>query len=239
MIMKKSDLSNEFLDITGKKVREVDAVSAETIRPSINRLIKKKFPNWSDKSYISKEGLKEFRKQYIEELIRKEKGELSRIEKEVLNSLLKHETIVKNTNVEIDKGLSFGERWSDRIASFAGSWTFIWIFFVTLTLWVAVNSLRVFMKPIDPFPFILLNLVLSCLAAIQAPIILMSQNRKEARDRLRAESDYKTNLKSELEIRLLHEKIDHLTQAQWKRLLEIQQLQIDILEEDIEKRSKR
>ncbi len=239
MVMKKSGLSHEVLDITGKKVREVDAVSAETVRPSISKLIKKKFPNWSDKSYISKEYLKEFRKQYVEELIRKEKGELSRIEKEVLNSLLQHETIVKNTNVEIDKSLSFGERWSDRIASFAGSWTFIWIFFVTLALWVAVNSFRILIKPIDPFPFILLNLVLSCLAAVQAPIILMSQNRKEARDRLRAESDYKTNLKSELEIRLLHEKIDHLTQTQWKRLLEIQQLQIDILEEDIEKRSKR
>ncbi|MDD4898812.1 MAG: DUF1003 domain-containing protein [Methanocellales archaeon] len=233
--MKKSNTGNQILDMAGKKIREDDAVSAETIRPSISKLIKKKFPNWSTTSYISKEDLKEFRKRYIEELLKKEKGELSRIEKEVLNSLLQHETIVKNTNVEIDRSLTFGERWSDKIANFAGSWNFISIFFVTILLWVAVNSLRVLTKPIDPFPFILLNLVLSCLAAVQAPIILMSQNRKETRDRLRAENDYKINLKSELEIRLLHEKIDHLAQVQWKRLLEIQQLQIDLLEEDMEK----
>jgi len=227
------------VDIKGKKIREADAVPAEIIRPSVYNLIKSEFPEWSDESYISREDLKVFRRQYIENLVKKEAGELSRIQKEVLKGLLEHESVVKNMNQEIDRKLTAGERMSDRIASFAGSWKFIGIFFTLLIFWVAVNSFRFIIKPVDPFPFILLNLMLSCLAAIQAPIILMSQNRKEARDRMRAENDYKINLKSELEIRLLDEKIDHLTRTQWKRLIEIQQLQIDFMEEGVQKAKKK
>jgi uncharacterized membrane protein len=100
-----------------------------------------------------------------------------------------------------------------------------------LVVWIAVNSFILSAKAFDPYPYILMNLILSCLAALQAPIIMMSQNRSEARDRLRAENDYKVNLKAELEIRHLHEKVDHLLRRQYNRLFEIQQIQIELLEE--------
>jgi uncharacterized membrane protein len=120
---------------------------------------------------------------------------------------------------------------SDRIASFGGSWRFIILFGAVLLFWIILNAVFLLNRGFDPYPFILLNLILSCLAAIQAPIIMMSQNRAEARDRLRAENDYKVNLKAELEIRTLHEKIDHLLQRQYSRLFEIQQIQIELLEQ--------
>lgn len=100
-----------------------------------------------------------------------------------------------------------------------------------LLIWIGINATVIFWKPVDPYPFILLNLLLSCLAAIQAPIILMSQNRQEEKDRLRAQYDYQVNLKAELEIRQLHEKMDHLLSHQWERLAQIQEIQIDLLEE--------
>jgi uncharacterized membrane protein len=117
------------------------------------------------------------------------------------------------------------------IADFGGSWRFIIIFGVVLFLWVVLNSISLFWKPYDPYPFIFLNLILSCLAAIQAPIIMMSQNRQETKDRLRADHDYRVNLKAELEIRSLHEKLDHLLVHQWQRLLEIQGIQMELMEE--------
>jgi len=120
---------------------------------------------------------------------------------------------------------------ADKIASFGGSWTFIIAFFSFLTLWIIANILMLASKTFDPYPFILLNLMLSCLAAIQAPIIMMSQNRQGQKDRQRAELDYKINLKSELEIQLLNEKIDHLMVHQNKKLLEVQEVQIDYLED--------
>ena len=126
---------------------------------------------------------------------------------------------------------SKGERLADRIAVFGGSWTFLICFGVFLVLWVAINSLVLLWRPVDPYPFILLNLVLSCLAAIQAPIILMSQNRKEAKDRLRSQHDDQVNLKAELEIRHLHEKVDHLLLHQWERLVQIQEIQLELLAE--------
>jgi uncharacterized membrane protein len=120
---------------------------------------------------------------------------------------------------------------SDQIASFGGSWRFIILFGVILVLWIILNAALLLNRGFDPYPFILLNLILSCLAAMQAPIIMMSQNRAELRDRLRSENDYKINLKAELEIRHLHEKIDHLLRRQYNRLFEIQQIQIELLEE--------
>lgn len=119
---------------------------------------------------------------------------------------------------------------ADHVATFGGSWTFITIFFAVLVGWMALNVVVLVRKPFDPYPFILLNLVLSCLAAIQAPIIMMSQNRREVKDRLRAEHDYQVNLKAELEVRLLHEKLDHLIVHQWQRLLETQRLQVEMLD---------
>jgi len=120
---------------------------------------------------------------------------------------------------------------ADHVAAFGGSWTFILSFCGLLVIWMLLNVTGVLFKIFDPYPFILLNLVLSCLAALQAPIIMMSQRRQESKDRLRGENDYRVNLKAELEIRQLHEKIDHHLAHQWERLAEMQQIQIEMLEE--------
>ena len=120
---------------------------------------------------------------------------------------------------------------ADRIAAFGGSWTFIGLFFGVLLGWIVLNTAALARHRFDPYPFILLNLVLSTLAALQAPVIMMSQNRQEDKDRQRAKKDYMINLKSELEIRMLHEKLDHLIMHQQQDLLEIQQIQVEMMDD--------
>ena len=131
--------------------------------------------------------------------------------------------------------ITLGERVADSVAAFGGSWAFIILFAVSLTIYTVIN-VRLGNKAWDPYPFILLNLLLSCIAAVQAPIIMMSQKRQEAKDRLRSENDYRVNLKAEFEIRHLHEKLDHLINRQWERLAEIQQIQLEIMEDIAAKR---
>jgi len=135
------------------------------------------------------------------------------LEEEEIIHLLLERKIARNTAVVGESRLTLGERMADHIAQFAGSWTFILIFIGCLVAWVVLNLLMV-SKAFDPYPFILLNLMLSCVAAIQAPVIMMSQNRQEQKDRLRSLNDYKTNLKSEIIIEDLHQKIDQLLQNQ-------------------------
>jgi len=204
---------------------------ADLIRPSLLEFIKKKLPDLDSKAFICLDDLGEFRKDYIKEVLEDEIGELSALDHEVIESLEQHEILSSDISKQFEKKLTFGERLSDHIASFGGSWRFIILFGSVLFGWILLNAIFLLNRGFDPYPFILLNLILSCLAAIQAPIIMMSQNRSEARDRLRAENDYKVNLKAELEIRHLHEKIDHLLRRQYNRLFEIQQIQVELLEE--------
>ncbi len=199
---------------------------AELIRPSLLEFIKKKLPDLDSSGFICLDDLGEFRKDYIKEVLQDEIGELSVLDNEVIESLHQHEILASNIEEQFERKLTFGERLSDQIASFGGSWRFIILFGVVLVLWIILNAALLLNRGFDPYPFILLNLILSCLAAMQAPIIMMSQNRAELRDRLRSENDYKINLKAELEIRHLHEKIDHLLRRQYNRLFEIQQIQI-------------
>ena len=126
--------------------------------------------------------------------------------------------------------ISYGERLSDKIATFGGSWTFIILFGSVLFGWILLNTLILVQRAFDPYPYILLNLVLSCIAAIQAPIIMMSQNRKETRDQKRAENDYLINLKAEIEIRNLHQKIDMLLAEQHQQMIDLQLKQVKLLE---------
>ena len=140
-----------------------------------------------------------------------------------------HELLSMNVDMESEKTWTLGERLSDKLADFAGSWSFLIGFGLFMAAWIIMNSLVLYWHPVDPFPYILLNLLLSCLAAIQAPIIMMSQQRQEAKDRLRSQHDYQINLKAELEIRHLNEKLDHLLSHQWERLVQIQQVQIQML----------
>jgi len=204
---------------------------AELVRPSLLEFIKKERPGVDSKGFICFDDLGEFRKNYVKEVLQEEIGELSALDKEVIESLEQHEILSSDISKQFEKKLTFGERLSDHIAEFGGSWKFLITFGAVLLIWIAINGVLLVTHAFDPYPFILLNLILSCLAAVQAPIIMMSQNRAEARDRLRAENDYKVNLKAELEIRHLHEKIDHLLRRQYNRLFEIQQIQIELLEE--------
>ena len=209
---------------------------AELVRPGVTEIIRGEFPDWSSEAFICYNDLNRFRTQYVQDSLEEERGELSSLEADVVRSLHEQELLSRDVNAEFDRELTFGGRVADRVASFGGSWTFIMIFGAVLLLWIVVNSLILMQRPFDPYPFILLNLVLSCLAAIQAPVILMSQNRQEAKDRLRAEHDYRVNLKAELEIRHVNAKIDLLLTHQWQRLMEIQQIQMDLMEELVEKR---
>src|SRR5438045_2180939 len=208
----------------------------EVIRPSLSDFIRKKDPQWDEKGFICFEDLGRFRRDYVKEVLEDEIGELSALDNEVVESLQAHEILSSDISKQFEKKLTFGERLSDTIAAFGGSWTFIIVFSLILLVWIDLNSFILANQAFDPYPYILMNLVLSALAALQAPVITMSQNRSEARDRLRGENDYKINLKAELEIRHLHEKLDHLLRRQYNRLFELQQIQIELLEELGQKR---
>jgi uncharacterized membrane protein len=154
---------------------------------------------------------------------------LGEMERFVLGKLLRREAVARNPCAEFEAGLSVGERVADRVAYFGGSWTFIFLAVMAMVVWVAANVETA--EPFDPFPFILLNLVLSCLAALQAPVIMMSQNRQAAKDRLEAQHDYEVNLKAEMEILALHAKVDELRARQWEQLVAMQERQEALLHE--------
>ncbi|MFA6241476.1 MAG: DUF1003 domain-containing protein [Candidatus Hydrogenedentales bacterium] len=164
--------------------------------------------------------------------------ELSELERNVVSGIIERKPVSRNTTVEFGEQLTFGQRIADRVAAIGGSWTFIIGFAVVLTIWIVLNSFILLRsgEDFDPYPYILLNLVLSMLAAIQAPLIMMSQNRHAAKDRLDATHDYEVNLKAELEILELHRKIDELRDLQWKELLSMQQEQIRLLTEVLKAR---
>src|SRR6058998_3969397 len=223
--------------ICGQTKSARNGTIGEVVRPSLSEFIHKHAPQWDGKGFICFDDLGKFRRDYVKEVLQDEIGELSALDNEVVESLQQHEILSSDISKQFEKKLTFGERLSDRIAEFGGSWKFLMTFGAVIVVWIGANAVLLATRAFDPYPFILLNLILSCLAAVQAPVIMMSQNRAEARDRLRAENDYKVNLKAELEIRHLHEKIDHLLRRQYNRLFEIQQIQIELLEEIGRKRN--
>ena len=204
--------------------------SAALVRSPVAELIQHKTGHWDGNGWICVDDLQRFQHDYVAEVLKAEKGELTQLDQEVLDSLRSHETLSANADLEFDATLTRGEKMADHLADFGGSWTFLTIFGVAILVWMFINSYLLAARPFDPYPYILLNLCLSCLAAIQAPIIMMSQNRQEARDRLRAIRDYQVNLKAELEIRHLHQKLDHLLSHQWERLVEIQEIQMELID---------
>ncbi len=215
--------------VCGKSFPAHGVVSGEIVRKEIAAEILKTHPEWSSEKFICRADLSAIRDEYVHSLLESEKGELSSLEQDVVRSLREHELLSSNVDAEFEQKWSFGERLADKIATFGGSWAFLICFGVFLLLWIGMNSIVLLWRPLDPYPFIFLNLLLSCLAAVQAPIIMMSQNRQEAKDRVRSQHDYQVNLKAELEIRHLHEKVDHLLSHQWERLVQIQELQIELL----------
>jgi uncharacterized membrane protein len=217
--------------LCGRSFAPRELVSGAIVRPAVVDAIRLDHPDWSAEGLVCREDLATYRGRYVHSMLESERGELTTLEREVIDSLREHELLSANVDLKFEREWSFGERLADRIAEFGGSWTFLICFGVFMTLWIAANSVVLFWRPVDPYPYILLNLVLSCLAAIQAPIIMMSQNRQEAKDRVRSQHDYQVNLKAELEIRHLHEKLDHLLSHQWDRLVQIQEIQLDLLAE--------
>lgn len=203
------------------------------IRNSLLETLRNDHPDIDTNGFICYPDLREIRTEYIEKLIREDRGALTSFEKEVLDSLSSQDILAENVNKKFERKLTFGQRMADRVARFGGSWKFILSFLALLIVWMILNIFFVRNEGFDPYPFILLNLVLSCLAAMQAPIIMMSQNRQAARDRLQANEEYCTNLKAELEIQHLQSKLDLFMKNQWESLLELQRIQIELTEDII------
>jgi len=217
-------------DVSGKEFPQREKVAATLVRKPLVEMIKKDHPEFDETCSLAMSELNEYREKYIADFLQQELGPLDEMETKVVNALRDKTIISDNPDDDDDIANStFGQRVADRVASFGGSWTFIIIFVTFLLGWIAVNIVLLANKGWDPYPFILLNLILSCVAALQAPVIMMSQNRQGEKDRDKAENDYMVNLKSELEIRMLHEKIDHLIMQQEQALLEIQKAQIDAM----------
>lgn len=216
-------------DLSGKRFPIGDRVPGEAVRASVMGLIRQDYPAFDATKYLSLQELNTYREKYITEYLQKEVGSLGDLDGKVLKALRNHSLVSDKARKKEAEKLSVGQRVADRVASFGGSWKFIIIFCSFLVLWILANGIFLASKAFDPYPFILMNLILSCLAALQAPIIMMSQNRQGEKDRKHAESDYMINLKSEIEIRSLHEKIDHLMLYQQQELIEIQKIQIEML----------
>ncbi|RAJ85947.1 putative membrane protein [Chitinophaga dinghuensis] len=218
-------------DVSGNLFPANEKVSAKLVRPSIMKMIKSEHPEFNHRCHLSMSELSKYRHLFYDRLFSEEMGELSIVERQVLETLKNDQTLSDKLEDDAEQvPLTLGQRLADKIADFGGSWTFIIIFIAFILVWMAMNAWFLFNKGFDPYPFILLNLILSCLAALQAPVIMMSQNRQEDKDRQRAKNDYMINLKSELEVRILHEKIDHLIITQQQDMLELQQAQLDMME---------
>jgi len=230
-------MTNFISDVSGKEFPQREKVSAALVRKPIVDIIKQDTPGFDESCSLSMSELNFYREKYISDFLQQELGDLDAMEQKVVQSL-KDKSLVSDNPDDEDPDLTIGQRVADKVASFGGSWTFILSFLSFLLLWIAANVFILSNKGFDPYPFILLNLILSCVAALQAPVIMMSQNRQGEKDREKAQNDYMVNLKSELEIRLLNEKIDHLILHQEQSLLEIQKVQIDMMNDILDRMKK-
>lgn len=221
-------------EISGKEYPTKDTVQLKSLRNTILATIKEDYPYIDTNNSISISELNVYREKYISKYLQSEIHQLSNLEKSVITSITDDKSFV-NKVADEPEIRSFGQRIADNVADFGGSWTFIIAFLSFIVLWITANVIFLVNKGFDPYPFILLNLILSCIAALQAPVIMMSQNRQEQKDRERAKKDYMINLKSELEIRMLHEKIDHLIIHQQEELIEIQKVQIEMMNDILER----
>lgn len=219
--------------LSGVEYPMSERLPANMINEALLKKVKEKNPEFCEEDSISISEINALKLQYLSDHLLEEIGDLGELEKTVLDSIGERKTI--STRLDDDNPPTFGQRLADKVATFGGSWRFIILFSVILILWILANAILLHDKGFDPYPFILLNLILSCLAALQAPVIMMSQNRQEEKDRERAKNDYMVNLKSELEIRMLHEKLDHLILRQQQNIIEIQQDQIEQMNKFMER----
>ena len=204
--------------------------SPQKLENRIIDLIKADRPEWEGKRGICPTCLEQYRAKKFVGYLEAEYRKLSEIENAVVSKITRRGRVSGVVHRDFDASMTFGQRVADRVAQFGGSWPFIGLFAGVLVVWMGINGWVLAKHPFDPFPFILLNLALSALAALQAPVIMMSQNRQAAKDRLHATQDYEINLMAEIEIRDLHDKMDSLRFKQWHELWHIQKRQIELLE---------
>lgn len=205
----------------------------EILRLPIQEMLRAKLPDGAipKDATLCRNCLGELRMQHTLDRLSEERGILTDLERQVAEKAASHATVATDLESSLDREATFGQRVADSVARVGGSWSFVLGFVGFLVAWMIVNVAFLTDDAYDPYPFILLNLVLSCIAALQAPIIMMSQNRSAARDRRAAELDFRVNLKAELEIAALHEKIDHLVEARQEDLLALESLQLELLAE--------
>lgn len=229
--MKTISRSTAVCQICKKEKKLNELMPGFSVTNSLVKIMNAKNFQWNPEGFICMDDLNKFRSEFVHGILSEEKGTLSEFEQEVMDSIVERDLLSRNIDASYETKASWGERLSDKIAKFGGSWPFIIIFLSFIGIWMIINIVILANRSFDPYPFILLNLVLSCIAALQAPVIMMSQNRQESKDRDRSLHDYQINLKAEVEIRRLHDKMDHLLNQQGMRMLEIQQIQMEMMEE--------
>jgi uncharacterized membrane protein len=197
-------------DVSGREYPVSQKVAGSSLNDKIVDFIRQESPDFTTNHCLSVAELKDYRERYIVHHLSAQTGKVTDLAKNVMESIAGDTILADAIEDENNSDATLGQRVADKVATFGGSWTFIISFIVFLLLWIGFNAFILLNKGFDPYPFILLNLILSCLAALQAPVIMMSQNRQEEKDRERAKKDYMINLKAELEIKLLHEKMDRL-----------------------------
>jgi uncharacterized membrane protein len=227
-----------FCQLCGGEFLDSACTAVALVRPNLAEFVARRHPdNWRSDGCICPSCLGGERAAYLMDQLERERGQLTALEADIARKAAEHKTIASHLELQFEERLTLGQRLADAVATVGGSWPFLLGFAVVIAAWILLNSTFLRMNAFDPYPYIFLNLVLSCLAAIQAPIIMMSQNRQAARDRLEADEDYRVNLKAELEVATLHEKMDHLLHVQWERMVEIQQTQLELLNELVHRRN--
>ncbi|MFB3921715.1 MAG: DUF1003 domain-containing protein [Terriglobia bacterium] len=217
--------------VCGVSVETRHLVNPQKLEEGLVKLIEQEHPQWDAKRGVCPQCREKYRAKKFLGYLEDEYQKISEMERNLVSKIARRGRVSKEVNEEYEEKMSLGDRVADRVAQFGGSWTFILLFAGVLLTWMFINSLPLILhKPFDPYPFILLNLVLSTLAAIQAPIIMMSQNRQSDKDRLHAQHDYEINLMAEMEIRDLHDKLDSLRYKQWHELWQMQQRQLEVME---------
>lgn len=214
-----------------QRYQVVDGMRLEELETSLRQMILKDFPQAHNSSFICSEHFVHYRLAKMDAMIENDYQQNDKVNAQLSKILANHTYRVVDVNSELESSLTFGQRVADGVARFGGSWAFIISFVVVMLVWMLLNVLPIFSHHFDPYPFILLNLFLSMVAAIQAPLIMMSQNRAAEYDRLQAANDFKVNSMSEEEIRVLHSKVDHLIQQDEPNMLEIQKMQTQMLGE--------
>lgn len=204
---------------------------ATSLNPALVRHIRTEHPDWDRHGGICRSCLLARRTTLAIEKLTHDRGDLDAIESEIAKKAEEHVAVADHFDEEFDRTATFGDRAADMVSRLGGSWTFVLLLSGLLAGWVLTNLALGKDRAFDPFPFILLNLALSTIAAFQAPIILMASNRAAARDRSKADQDFRVNLKAELEVASLHDKLDHLLHVQWERMVEVQEIQLELLTE--------